>query len=101
MPHVVARSAGSPSRRSTASSCWAEDRRPCGSPWRTPASSPRPEDSGSVPEGDTVYQAARRLRALDGELLTTTDFRVPQHATADLVGARVTTTVSRGKHLLT
>ncbi len=54
-----------------------------------------------MPEGDTVYQAAQRLRALDGEVLTTSDFRVPQHATADLVGATVTTTVSRGKHLLT
>ncbi len=54
-----------------------------------------------MPEGDTVYQTALRLRALDGEVLTSSDFRVPQHATADLVGATVTTTVSRGKHLLT
>jgi endonuclease-8 len=34
-------------------------------------------------------------------VLTTTDFRVPQLATADLTGATVTATVSRGKHLLT
>jgi endonuclease-8 len=54
-----------------------------------------------VPEGDAVYRAARRLRALDGEVVTTSDFRVPQHSTADLVGATVATTVSRGKHLLT
>ena len=34
-------------------------------------------------------------------MLTRTDFRVPQHATADLAGATVVETVSRGKHLLT
>ena len=33
--------------------------------------------------------------------MTASDFRVPQHATADLEGATVVTTVSRGKHLLT
>jgi endonuclease-8 len=55
-----------------------------------------------VPEGDTVYRTARLLdRALSGEVLTRTDFRVPQHATADLAGATVVETVSRGKHLLT
>jgi endonuclease-8 len=55
-----------------------------------------------VPEGDTVYRAARLLdRALSGRVLTRTDFRVPQHATADLAGATVVGTVSRGKHLLT
>ncbi len=47
-------------------------------------------------------RTARRLaRALDGRTLTRTDFRVPQHATADLAGATVLGTVSRGKHLLT
>jgi endonuclease-8 len=55
-----------------------------------------------VPEGDTVFRAARMLdRALTGELLTATDFRVPQHATADLSGGTVVGTLSRGKHLLT
>jgi endonuclease VIII len=55
-----------------------------------------------VPEGDTVYRAARLLdRSLSGQVLTRTDFRVPQHATADLSGATVVETVSRGKHLLT
>ncbi|MEO5853230.1 MAG: DNA-formamidopyrimidine glycosylase family protein [Nocardioides sp.] len=55
-----------------------------------------------MPEGDTVWRAARRLdRALTGEVLTGSDFRVPQHATADLTGSTVTGTVSRGKHLLT
>jgi endonuclease-8 len=55
-----------------------------------------------VPEGDTVFRTARLLdRALTGRVLTTTDFRVPQHATADLSGGTVVGTVSRGKHLLT
>jgi endonuclease VIII len=55
-----------------------------------------------VPEGDTVFRAARLLdRALTGHVLTATDFRVPQHATADLSGGSVVGTVSRGKHLFT
>lgn len=55
-----------------------------------------------MPEGDAVRRTARRLdRALKGAVLTRSDFRVPQHATADLAGARVLETVSRGKHLLT
>ena len=55
-----------------------------------------------MPEGDTVFRTAALLeRALSGQLLTGTDFRVPQHATADLTGGRVVETVSRGKHLLT
>jgi len=54
-----------------------------------------------VPEGDTVYQAARRLReALAGRVLTATDFRVPAYATVDLSGERVDEVASRGKHLL-
>jgi endonuclease-8 len=55
-----------------------------------------------VPEGDTVHRAARQLdRALAGAVLLGTDFRVPQHATADLSGGTVVETVARGKHLLT
>lgn len=55
-----------------------------------------------MPEGDTVFRAARLLdRSLSGDVLTRTDFRVPQHATADLAGATVLETISRGKHLLT
>ena len=55
-----------------------------------------------MPEGDTVYRAARLLdRSLSGQILTRTDFRVPAHATVDLAGATVVETVSRGKHLLT
>jgi endonuclease VIII len=55
-----------------------------------------------VPEGDTIYQAAKMLdKALTGQVLTSSDFRVPSLATSDISGATVTGTVSRGKHLLT
>ncbi|GIH29679.1 putative endonuclease 8 2 [Acrocarpospora phusangensis] len=55
-----------------------------------------------MPEGDAVYRTAKRLRAaLDGRVLTRSDFRVPRYATADLRGRRVLGTESRGKHLLT
>lgn len=55
-----------------------------------------------MPEGDTVYRAARLLdRSLSGQALTRSDFRVPQLATTDLAGATVIETVARGKHLLT
>jgi endonuclease-8 len=55
-----------------------------------------------VPEGDTVYQAARRLdQALSGRVLTRCDVRVPRFASVDLTGQLVESTVSRGKHLLT
>jgi endonuclease-8 len=54
-----------------------------------------------MPEGDTVYQAAKRLRAaLADTVLTRTDFRVPAFATLDLAGQPVREVLSRGKHLL-
>ena len=55
-----------------------------------------------MPEGDTVYQAAKRLdKGLTGQVLTKSDFRIPSLATSDISGATVTGTISRGKHLLT
>lgn len=55
-----------------------------------------------MPEGDSVWRAARRLdRGLAGHVLRHSDFRVPQHATADLSGRTVLPTVTHGKHLLT
>jgi endonuclease-8 len=54
-----------------------------------------------MPEGDNVWQTARRLGVLSGQELTRTDFRVPSVATVDLSGRRVLETVARGKHLLT
>src|ERR1700685_3779057 len=55
-----------------------------------------------MPEGDVVWQAARRLhKGVGGRPRTRSDFRVPRLATVDLTGDVVTETVSRGKHLLT
>ncbi len=55
-----------------------------------------------MPEGDTVWLAARRLdRALAGRPLLRSDLRVPALATTDLTGRSVIQVVSRGKHLLT
>jgi len=54
-----------------------------------------------VPEGDTVWLAARNLNlAIGGEELVGCDLRVPAFATVDLTGETVHEVVSRGKHLL-
>ena len=54
-----------------------------------------------MPEGDTVWLAGHNLRrALAGELLVRSDFRVPRYATTDLSGRAIREIVSRGKHLL-
>jgi endonuclease-8 len=54
-----------------------------------------------VPEGDTVWNTAQVLkRALTDTVLTGSDFRVPQLATADLTGWTVAESTCRGKHLL-
>jgi endonuclease-8 len=53
-----------------------------------------------VPEGDTVYRAAAKLRdALEGKVLTRCDVRVPKFAAVDLTGVVVDEVLSRGKHL--
>jgi endonuclease-8 len=53
-----------------------------------------------MPEGDTVYQAAARLRtALVGKPLTRCDIRVPRFAELNLTGQVVDEVLSRGKHL--
>ncbi|MFI9154267.1 Fpg/Nei family DNA glycosylase [Streptomyces sp. NPDC053367] len=55
-----------------------------------------------MPEGDTVWQTAKRLHtALAGHVLTRSDLRVPKYATADLTGRTVLDVTPRGKHLLT
>ena len=55
-----------------------------------------------MPEGDTVWRAARSLdRALSGQVLTAAELRVPALATVELAGRPVLGTASRGKHLLT
>jgi endonuclease-8 len=54
-----------------------------------------------MPEGDTVWYSCRQLHeALAGRTLTSTDFRVPQIATADLSGRTVLEVAPRGKHIL-
>ncbi len=54
-----------------------------------------------MPEGDTVWLAARRLDdCLAGQELTGADLRVPALATVDLTGRAVTSVRSYGKHLL-
>jgi len=53
-----------------------------------------------VPEGDVVWNTAKRLHAaLAGQVLTRSDFRVPRYATVSLTGQLVTEAVARGKHL--
>lgn len=44
--------------------------------------------------------AARLAGQLVGRQIVASDVRVPQHATADLTGQRITASLSRGKHLL-
>jgi endonuclease-8 len=54
-----------------------------------------------MPEGDTVWRTARELHeVLAGQVLVTSDFRVPAYSTIDLSGSRVLEVVARGKHLL-
>lgn len=53
-----------------------------------------------MPEGDTVYRTAEKLReALVGKTLTRCDVRVPRYATVDLSGQVVDEVLCRGKHL--
>ena len=53
-----------------------------------------------MPEGDTVFRTAEKLReALVGHTLTRCDIRVPRYATVDLSGHVVDEVRSRGKHL--
>ena len=55
-----------------------------------------------MPEGDSVFKAARRLREqLVGRTVTRSDFRVPALATTDLSGRQVVAFDSYGKHMLT
>lgn len=55
-----------------------------------------------MPEGDSVFRLAARLRrSLDGQLLQRGELRVPVHATDSLDGLRVLGHDTHGKHLLT
>jgi endonuclease-8 len=53
-----------------------------------------------VPEGDSVYRAARRVQqAIAGRTLDRAELRVPRFAAVDLRGRTVEGARSRGKHL--
>lgn len=55
-----------------------------------------------MPEGDSVWRAAARLRtALAGREITRCDLRTPRLATVDLTGRTTLEVTPRGKHLLT
>jgi endonuclease-8 len=53
-----------------------------------------------MPEGDTVWNTARLLDPLVGQVVERSDFRVPKLATTELAGATVLESSCRGKHLL-
>lgn len=54
-----------------------------------------------MPEGDTVWLAAKRLReALAGRTIASSDFRLPALATASVTGRVVNAVEPVGKHLL-
>lgn len=54
-----------------------------------------------MPEGDSIWRAAAELqKALGGQTLISSDFRVPRFATLNLAGWTVSEVVPRGKHLL-
>ncbi|MCZ9883160.1 Fpg/Nei family DNA glycosylase [Arthrobacter sp. B2a2-09] len=54
-----------------------------------------------MPEGDSIWRAAAELhKALAGQALVSSDFRVPRFATLNLAGWTVSEVVPRGKHLL-
>ena len=52
-----------------------------------------------MPEGDTVHRLAERMASLQGRLITASDFRVPQLATASLTGRRIERVWAWGKNL--
>lgn len=54
-----------------------------------------------MPEGDTVLNYARALdKALAGQTIVRSQFRVPALATADVAGWTIVESAARGKHLL-
>jgi endonuclease-8 len=58
-------------------------------------------ESDAVPEGDTVWNTAQVVgRALTGQRIQRSDFRVPRLAAANVSGWSVVESASRGKHLL-
>lgn len=52
-----------------------------------------------MPEGDSVYRLAKRLRFMTGREVTHTSIRVPRYATTDFTGMTCTRVWPIGKHL--
>lgn len=52
-----------------------------------------------MPEGDSVFQLARRLQFMTGRRVLRSSFRVPRYATVDLAGTTVHRVWPYGKHL--
>ncbi|MBL3960854.1 Fpg/Nei family DNA glycosylase, partial [Bacteroides thetaiotaomicron] len=52
-----------------------------------------------MPEGDSVYQLAKRLQFLRGREVVGTSVRVPRYALVDFTGTRVERVWPYGKHL--
>lgn len=52
-----------------------------------------------MPEGDSVYQLARRLSFMEGRKVLGTSIRVPQYALATFTGSVVERVWPYGKHL--
>ena len=102
-----ARWAGSPSSGPTAPSCSARGSTPLREALH--AAGLRGHAAGAEAEDGSACLRATPSTAPPGSWTarsaatcwSTSDLRVPQHATADLTGGTVVETVSRGKHLLT
>ncbi len=52
-----------------------------------------------MPEGDSVYQLAKRLAFMEGRTVTRCDVRVPRYATVDVTGLTCDRVWPYGKHL--
>lgn len=52
-----------------------------------------------MPEGDSIYQLARRMQFMVGREILRTDIRVPQHSLATFTGSTVDRVWPYGKHL--
>ena len=52
-----------------------------------------------MPEGDSVFQLARRLQFMTGRTVTESSLRVPRHALADFIGTTCRRVWPYGKHL--
>lgn len=53
-----------------------------------------------MPEGDTLYKAAATLSVMQGQTVTAFESPLPALASADVIGATITSVESRGKNLL-